>query len=294
MIFREIYTIKQAELKLLSDFSSKSRFVKDKLYKIIDKQKLDISSVHLTAFGSGPLKKSGTGVFSLNPDTFTRIQNLEFGEDIRHCGLLAAWDFASRYSIPAVAVFPPGADDFPVVSRVHKNPDTIRQARADVLALSYAGFKAARGNFYKKRIISLSLDIGSGAAALDCGKLIDMAIENSPMDCRDIKKLLGVLTLKEAEIMANKGHALAQAVVKAYAYQFYKAAWSMLAALDNRVDFFVISGLNASCPSLDQNLIKKLENTGPVHLVTGFDNAGAAAVLAHDAFIQGRIIDDVF
>lgn len=305
MVFREIYAITKTEYALLGDFQSRCRFIKDRLYKILDKHVPDTSKINLVAAGSGPLKKSPTGVFSLNAQTISRIESKEFGENVSHCGLVAAWDFASRYSIPLVLSSPPSSDDFPVRARVSHTPETVRDVAHSqipgsvILNLFYASRKAGREKFPALSIVALNLDITSCTAAIKNGKLVDMAIENRGMDMHQLRKLLkaqiaSTITLKDAETRARKGDALAQAVIDAYGYQHVKAAWSMAGALDGRVDMFVITGLNASAVSIEQKLIPYLEQIAPVHRVTGFDTATAAALTALDAFMEGSITDDVF
>jgi len=311
------------ELGRFSHIIEQLNYRKKKVLEELDNNGLCMGCVKAVVGRGGLVKPVKSGIYAMNEALIHDLKSSEFGEDFVDLGGLLAEEVGKELgkNVKSYIVDPVTVDEFNDYARFTGHPDFDRKSVFHTLnqkAIARRHAKALMRDYNEMKLIVVHLGSGISVSAHDHGRVVDSnqvldgdgpfspertgslpigdvvrycfrsgktetEIINMLMHGGGLKAYLGTFSALEVDARVNHDDPDATKVFGAMAYQVSKEIGAMFAVLDSEIDGIIITGGIANSRWFVNEIIKRVEKMGPVHVYPGVRELDSMAQRALEA-----------
>ena len=297
------------DLGRFSHIIEQLNYRKRKVLEELDNNGLCMDCIKAVVGRGGLVKPVKSGIYAMNEALIRDLKSAEYGEDFVDLGGLLADEVAKelKSDVKAFIVDPVTVDEFNEYARFTGHPDFERKSVFHTLnqkAIARRHAKALMRDYNEMKLIVVHLGSGISVSAHDHGRVVDSnqvldgdgpfspertgslpigdvvrycfnsgktetEIINMLMHGGGLRAYLGTYSALEVDARVNHDDPEATKVFGAMAYQVSKEIGSMFAVLDAVIDGIIITGGIANSRWFVNQIIKRVEKMGPVHVYPG-------------------------
>ena len=311
------------ELGRFSHIIEQLNYRKRKVLEELDNNGLCMDCIKAVVGRGGLVKPVKSGIYAMNDALIRDLKSAEYGEDFVDLGGLLADEVAKelKSDVKAFIVDPVTVDEFNDYARFTGHPDFDRKSIFHTLnqkAIARRHAKALMRDYNDMKLIVVHLGSGISVSAHDHGRVVDSnqvldgdgpfspertgslpigdvvrycfnsgktetEIINMLMHGGGLRAYLGTYSALEVDARVNHDDPEATKVFGAMAYQVSKEIGAMFAVLDADIDGIIITGGIANSRWFVNQIIKRVEKMGPVHVYPGVRELDSMAQRALEA-----------
>ena len=311
------------ELGRFSHIIEQLNYRKRKVLEELDNNGLCMECVKAVVGRGGLVKPVKSGIYEMNEALSHDLKSAEYGEDFVDLGGLLAEGVAEALDngVRAFIVDPVTVDEFNDFARYTGHPDFDRKSIFHTLnqkAIARRHAKALMREYNEMKLIVVHLGSGISVSAHDHGHVVDSnqvldgdgpfspertgslpigdvvrycfnsgktetEIINMLMHGGGLKAYLGTYSALEVDARVNHDDPEATKVFGAMAYQVSKEIGSMFAVLNSEIDGIIMTGGIANSRWFVNEIIKRVEKMGSVHVYPGVRELDSMAQRALEA-----------
>ncbi|MCK5856654.1 MAG: butyrate kinase [Bacteroidales bacterium] len=311
------------ELGRFSHISEQLEYRKKKILAELENNNLCMDCIKAVVGRGGLVKPVKSGIYKISKALIRDLKSSEYGEDFVDLGGLLANEIASelKSEVKAFIVDPVTVDEFTEFARFTGHPEFERKSIFHTLnqkAIARRHAKALMREYSDMKLIVVHLGSGISVSAHDRGHVVDSnqvldgdgpfspertgslpigdvvrycfnsgktetEVINMLMHGGGLKAYLGTYSALEVDARVNHDDPEAIKVFGAMAYQVCKEIGSMYAVMESEIDGIIITGGIANSRWFVNEIIKRVEKMGPVHVYPGVRELDSMAQRALEA-----------
>ena len=311
------------DLGRFSHIIEQLNYRKRKILEELDNNGLCMDCIKAVVGRGGLVKPVKSGIYAMNDALIRDLKSSEYGEDFVDLGGLLADEVSKelKSDVKAFIVDPVTVDEFNDYARFTGHPDFDRKSIFHTLnqkAIARRHAKALMRDYNDMKLIVVHLGSGISVSAHNHGRVIDSnqvldgdgpfspertgslpigdvvrycfnsgktetEIINMLMHGGGVRAYLGTYSALEVDARVNHDDPEATKVFGAMAYQVSKEIGSMFAVLEADIDGIIITGGIANSRWFVNQIIKRVEKMGPVHVYPGVRELDSMAQRALEA-----------
>ncbi len=280
---------------------------KKDILSILEKHKVEITSLTAIAARGGPYKPLQSGTYAINQSLIEDIENHHvLFEHASNLAALIAFELIGGSEIPAYFVDPVCVDEMEPLARISGMPELERKSLLHALNIRAVAREAAVSmakDLCNLNFVIAHLGGGISICAMKQGKMVDVnnAVEegpfspersgslpasslvkyiyNSKIHFSDMKRkvvgkggliaYLGTNNAEEVQEKIKTGDEQAELIFQAMAYQIAKEIGAMVAVLKGQVDAILLTGSLAYSTMLTDWIKERVQNFAEVMMIPG-------------------------
>ncbi len=311
------------ELGRFSHIIEQLDYRKQKVLYELEHNGLCMECIKAVVGRGGLVKPVKSGIYAINDALVNDLKSAEYGEDFVDLGGLLAEEIAKelKQEVKAFIVDPVTVDEFNDYARFTGHPHFQRKSIFHTLnqkAVARRHAKALMRDYNEMKLIVVHLGSGISVSAHEYGRVVDSnqvldgdgpfspertgslpigdvvrycfrsgksetEIMNMIMHKGGLYAYLGTYSALEVDAMVNHDDEKATEVFGAMAYQVCKEIGAMFAVLNSEIDGIIITGGIANSRWFVNEIIKRVEKMGPVHVYPGVRELDSMAQRALEA-----------